>query len=71
MHVLLPTHNKKWVIVAEWFAGRHDFGFLVPGVLYHPTASTVVVVGYKIPNHPSNGKAGIVVEFGIFWGKKE
>jgi hypothetical protein len=63
--------NKRFYLVAEWFAGRHDFGFFVPGVLYHPTPRTVVVVAYKIPNHPANGKAGIVAEFGIFLGGKK
>ena len=62
--------GKKWMLTAEWFSGRHDFGFLTPGVLYHPTPQTVIVVGYKIPNHATNGKAGFVFEFGIFLGKK-
>ncbi len=61
--------TKRFYFVTEWFSGRHDFGFLVPGVLFHPTERTVVVAGYKIPNHPSNGKPGIVLEFGIFLGK--
>jgi hypothetical protein len=63
--------NKRWMVTAEWFSGRHDFGFFTPGVLFHPTPETVFVVGYKIPNHRSNGKAGFVVEFGIFLGGKE
>lgn len=63
--------GKKWMVTAEWFSGRHDFGFLTPGVLYHPSPNTVVVVGYKIPNHASNGEPGFVFEFGIFLGKKK
>jgi hypothetical protein len=63
--------GKKWMVTTEWFSGRHDFGFLTPGVAYHPTPRTVVVLGYKIPNHASNGKSGIVFEFGIFLGEKK
>ncbi len=63
--------GKRWMLVTEWFSGRHDFGFVVPGVLYHPTERTVVVVGYKIPNHPSNGKPGFVFEFGVFLGGRK
>ena len=63
--------NKRWMLTAEWFSGRHDFGFLTPGVLFHPTPDTVFVVGYKIPNHQSNGKSGFVVEFGIFLGQRD
>ncbi|MEY4167490.1 MAG: hypothetical protein RIR52_1314 [Acidobacteriota bacterium] len=62
--------GRRWMVTTEWFSGRHDFGFVTPGILYHPTSRTVIVAGYKIPNHRSNGKAGFVFEFGIFLGKE-
>ncbi|MCS7079477.1 MAG: hypothetical protein NZ585_05425 [Chloracidobacterium sp.] len=31
----------------------------------------MIVVAYKIPNHPSNGKSGLVIEYGFFCGGKE
>jgi hypothetical protein len=47
------------------------FGFVTPGILYHPTPRTVLVAGDKIPNHRANGKAGFIFEFGIFLGRRE
>lgn len=49
------------------FSGRHNFGFLTPGVTYHLTKHQVSVAGYKIPNHASDGQPGIVLEYGIIF----
>ncbi|MDX2151178.1 MAG: hypothetical protein SFV54_10620 [Bryobacteraceae bacterium] len=57
--------GKKFVLLAEWFRGRHDFGFFIPGVLYHPTKRHIIVAAYKIANTPANGKNGLVLEYGI------
>lgn len=62
--------NKRFYLLAEWFAGKHDGGFFIPGVLFHPTPKQMVVVGYKIANNPQNGAGGFVVEYGFFFGKK-
>lgn len=62
--------NKRFILLAEWFAGNHDLGFFVPGVLFHPTPRQMVVVGYKIANNPRNGAGGFVVEYGFFFGGK-
>lgn len=59
------TPGGKIVFVNEWFRGRHDFGFLITGFLFHPTKRHVVVAAYKIPNAPVNGRAGIVLELWI------
>jgi hypothetical protein len=60
--------SKKVILLAEWFAGRHDLGFLIPGVLWHPTPKQFVVVAYKFPNQTANGKQGLVLEYGITLG---
>jgi hypothetical protein len=60
--------SKKWILVAEYFKGQHDFGFVVPGILYHPTPRQIIVIGYKIATDPRNGKAGFVLEYGFFFG---
>jgi hypothetical protein len=57
--------GKRWILLGEWFRGRHDFGFFIPGVLFHPTKKHIIVVGFKIPNHPGNGKPGLVLEYGL------
>lgn len=62
--------NKRVILLAEWFAGNHDFGFFIPGVLFHPTPRQIIVVAYKIANDPRNGKNGLVLEYGFFFGGK-
>lgn len=57
--------GRNWVLLGEWFSGRHDFGFLIPGILFHPRKEQIVVLGFKIPNHPANGTSGLVMEYGI------
>lgn len=62
--------NKRFILMAEWFAGNHDLGFFIPGVLYHPTPRQIIVVAYKIANNSRNGAGGFVVEYGFFFGRK-
>lgn len=59
--------QNKYVWVNEWFRGRHDFGFYITGLLYHPTKSQIIVVAYNFANTPANGKNGLVLEYGIFF----
>jgi hypothetical protein len=63
--------SKKVILLTEWFTGTHDLGFAIPGVLYHPTPNQIIVVGYKFANDPRNGKNGLVLEYGFFFGGKE
>jgi hypothetical protein len=60
-----PLFHHKIQIVAEWMKGKHDFGFFVPGISFHLPHEQVIVVAYKIANHPSNGKNGLVLEYGL------
>lgn len=64
-----PIIPHKLYFIGEWFAGRHDFGFVSNGVLWHPKKDHVIVLAYKIPNTPLNGKSGLVFEYGLFLGK--
>ncbi len=57
----------KYVWVNEWFRGKHDFGFYITGLLYHPTKRQIIVAAYKFANNPANGRNGIVLEYGLFF----
>lgn len=57
--------GHKMILLAEWFGGNHDFGFFIPGVLFHPAKDQFIVVAYKIPNNPRNGSPGFVLEYGL------
>jgi hypothetical protein len=59
--------GHKMILLAEWFAGNHDFGFFIPGVLFHPAKDQFIVVAYKIPNNPRNGSPGFVLEYGLIF----
>lgn len=60
-----PLFHHRVQLLAEWMRGRHDFGFFIPGVSFHLPKEQVIVVAYKIANHPSNGKNGLVIEYGL------
>jgi hypothetical protein len=59
--------SRKLAIVTEWFSGENEFGFLIPGIVFTPTAKDVFVVGYKIPNVAANGPQGFIIEYGRFF----
>jgi hypothetical protein len=56
--------HERLVWVNEWFAGNHDFGYYITGVLVQPYKKNMFVVAYKIPNHVK-GTPGIVLEYGL------
>ena len=63
-----PLDTKDRIeLVAEWFAGAHDFGFAIAGFLFRPTENQVAVAAYKIPNFRKNGPPGFVFEWGFFF----
>lgn len=57
--------SKHWVLLGEWFSGRHEFGYAIPGVLFHPDKRQMIVVGWKIPTGAPGGDSGLVLEYGI------
>lgn len=57
--------GKRFILLGEWLSGRHDFGYAIPGVLFHPAKNQAIVFGYKIPTGAEGGKTGIVLEYGI------
>ena len=66
-HPITPELNA----IAEYYSGTHDFAGLVFGLVYHNHKwDAVLVGGYRIPNNPASGKAGLVFEVGKFLGPK-
>ena len=57
--------GKRWTLLGEWFSGRHGFGYAIPGALLHLTKTQVFVAGWKIPAGAPDGKAALVLEYGI------
>lgn len=52
-----------FTLLAEWWAGQHEFADFVPGINYHRGRS-VMILGYKLANTPGTKGDGIVLEFG-------
>jgi hypothetical protein len=63
--------SKRVILLGEWFAGNHDLGFFIPGILFHPTPRQIIVIAYKIANNSRNGAGGLVLEYGFYIGGKE
>lgn len=58
----LPGH---FVLVGEWFSGRHNTANAIAGLLYH-TDEWIFVAGYKVPNDRTKSH-GLVFEIGRFF----
>ncbi len=64
--------GKRFILLSEWFAGNHNFGYYIPGILFHPAKDQFIVFAYKIPNPGNNdGKHGFVLEYGLVFGKRK
>lgn len=62
--------GKRFNLLAEWFGGsRHDMSYFIPGILFHPKRNHFIVFAYKIPNPGSGGSHGIVLEYGLVFGR--
>jgi hypothetical protein len=60
--------GKRVILLSEWLRGDHELGYFIPGILFHPNHNQMIVVGYKIPNNPNDGKSGWVLEWGLTFG---
>lgn len=55
--------TKKLGLIADWYSGDEHFaGFLIPGISYVLPKNCTIYAGYQIPNTPSNGTSGFVVQ---------
>ena len=55
--------NKKVSLIGDWFSGDEHFaGFLIVGASYALPKKSTLYVGYQIPNTPSNGTSGFVIQ---------
>jgi len=55
--------TKKVALLADWYSGSEHFaGFLIVGASYALPKNHTLYAGYQIPNSPSNGVSGFVVQ---------
>ncbi|MBY0403591.1 MAG: hypothetical protein K2X66_06800, partial [Cyanobacteria bacterium] len=61
--------TPELTIIVEYYSGTHDFGGVIPGVVYHNhKLDAVFVAGFRIPNAKASGRPGFVFEMGKFIG---
>ncbi len=58
--------NHRWMLQADWFSGRHDLAYFIPGLVYKFQPHWMVSAGYQLPNHKSPGYRAIVLELTRF-----
>ncbi|MBL8209496.1 MAG: hypothetical protein JNK87_02235 [Bryobacterales bacterium] len=58
--------TPRWMFQADWFRGRHDLAYLIPGMVYRFAPHWMVSLGYQIPNRRSPGVHAAVLEFTRF-----
>jgi hypothetical protein len=55
--------TKKLGLIGDWYSGDEHFaGFLIVGVSYVLPKNSTLYAGYQIPNTPSNGSSGLVIQ---------
>lgn len=56
--------TKKLSLIGDWYSGDEHFaGFLITGFSYALGKNNTLYAGYQIPNSPTNGTSGFVVQF--------
>lgn len=58
--------NHRWMLQADWFSGKHDLSYLIPGVVYRASDHWMISLGYQIPNPRSKGFGAVVFELTRF-----
>ena len=54
--------TSKWMLQTDWFAGKHDLGYLIPGAVYKFSKRWMLSLGYQMPNPNGTGFHGVVIE---------
>ncbi len=58
--------NERWMFQADWFSGKHDLSYLIPGIVYRASDHWMISLGYQIPNRGFNGFGAVVFELTRF-----
>ncbi len=58
--------GRHWMFQADWFSGRHDLAYVIPGLVYKFHAHWMASFGYQIPNRHAHGYRAVVLELTRF-----
>ena len=58
--------GRHWMFQADWFSGRHDLAYLIPGLVYEFHPHWMASFGYRIPNRHARGYRAVVLELTRF-----
>ena len=54
--------TQRFSLIGDWFSGTHANGYFIPGFSYVLKGTTILFVGYQIPNTKRVGPQGFVIE---------
>ena len=54
--------SERWMLQADWYSGRHDLSYLIPGAVYRFSKNWMISAGYQFPNPHTDGFRAIVIE---------
>jgi len=58
--------GRRWMFQADWFSGRHDLAYAIPGLVYKFHSHWMASFGYQIPNRHAHGYRAVVLELTRF-----
>ncbi len=58
--------SKRWMFQIDWFSGRHELGYWIPGIVYRFRERWMVSLGVQVPNSDDVGASALVVELTRF-----
>lgn len=58
--------SERFMLQADWFSGKHDLAYLIPGAVYRVSRHWMVSLGYQIPNPGAAGFRAVVFELTRF-----
>lgn len=58
--------SNRWTFQVDWFSGRHELGYWIPGIVYRFHDRWMVSLGMQMPNHDEVGQRAIIFELTRF-----
>lgn len=56
------TLTKRWMFQVDWFSGKNDLGYWIPGFVRRVSDHWMISLGYQVPNRHSDGFHAVVLE---------
>ncbi len=58
--------SKRWMFQIDWFSGRHELSYWIPGIVYRFRERWMISLGIQMPNHDEVGQRAVILELTRF-----